>query len=346
MKIKHGFRWLLACTWLVSAIGFVFAQDPGGKIVLRVADSFPAGHYIAEQAVKHWMNQVRQASGGMVDFEYYPAEQLGKAKDLLDLTLAGTIDIGYASPSYISDRFPLSTVAELPGGFTASCTGTLAYWKLARDGVIAQKEMAPLGVRLLVTMAIPGYQLNTRSRFESLKDLEGMKIRTAGGAMDATMRRLKMVPIRIPGPEMYEAASRGTVDGVILPWASVLAYKLDEHVKYTTVGENFSGYIANYIISEARWKKLPERVRKLMWDAGEASTRNACGFADRANEADRDRLKQRGMHFVQLSAADRKQIETQLATVANDWAESLDKRGKPGTEVLKAFRAALAQEGR
>ena len=83
-----------------------------------------------------------------------------------------------------------------------------------------------------------------------------------------------------------------------------------------------------------------------MWDAGEASTRNARGFADRANEADRDRLKQRGMHFVQLSAADRKQIETQLATVANDWAESLDKRGKPGTEVLKAFRAALAQEGR
>lgn len=105
-------------------------------------------------------------------------------------------------------------------------------------------------------------------------------------------------------------------------------------------------YIANYIISEARWKKLPERVRKLMWDAGEASTRNACGFADRANDADRDKLRQRGVHFVQFSAADRKQIETQLATVANEWAESLDKRGKPGTEVLKAFRAALVQDGR
>jgi hypothetical protein len=39
---------------------------------------------------------------------------LGKAKDLLALTQAGVIDIAYVAPGFVSDKMPLSVVAELP----------------------------------------------------------------------------------------------------------------------------------------------------------------------------------------------------------------------------------------
>lgn len=334
----------LVCVFL--AFGSAAALGQEKKIVLRVADAFPLGHYIAEHAAKYWMDAVKRSSGGAVDFEYYPAEQLGKAKDLLALTVSGVADVGYVAPSNVSDKMPLSAVAELPGGFPTSCAGTLAYWKIAKDGILAQKELEPNGVRLLFTLALAPYQIFARQKFDSLKSIEGLKIRTTGGAMDTTVRKLKAVSVKMPGPEINEALSRGTIDAGVFPYASVLSWKWDAHARFATVGENFGSFIASYVISETRWKKLPENVQKIMLEAGEAATRNACAQVDKSIDADIEKLQQRGVTLVKFSTADKKEIESLLATVSTEWAEALDKRGKPGSEALKAFRAALAQGGR
>ena len=98
---------------------------------LRVGDSLPLNHFFAEQATKVWMAEVTKKSGGAVQFEYFPAEQLGKAKDMLALTQSGVIDIGYVVPTYVQDKMPLTAVAELPGTFRSSCEGTMAFWKIA-----------------------------------------------------------------------------------------------------------------------------------------------------------------------------------------------------------------------
>lgn len=44
-----------------------------------------------------------------------------------------------------------------------------------------------------------------------------------------------------------------------------------------------------------------------------------------------------------LQAADKRALAELMHDGGRVWAENLDKRGRPGTEVLKAFRAALAQ---
>ena len=162
------------------------------KIVLRVAASLPPGHFLIKHGTKYWMESVTRATNGLVEFQHYPAEQLGKAKDLLALTLSGVTDIAYVVPSYHPEKMPFSAVAELPGIFPTSCVGTKAYWSLAKDGLLFQKEFAPNGVRLLFTLAIPPYQLWMRKNFETLKEVENSKIRTAGGAMDVTIRHLSM----------------------------------------------------------------------------------------------------------------------------------------------------------
>ncbi|OGA33589.1 MAG: C4-dicarboxylate ABC transporter [Betaproteobacteria bacterium RIFCSPLOWO2_12_FULL_62_13b] len=332
----------LSLVALAAALVATPAHAQDKKLVLRVADSFPQGHYLSRYATKYWMETVTATTKGAVEFEHYPAEQLGKAKDLLALTLSGVTDVGYVGTAYVSDKMPLSAVAQLPGSFATSCEGTLAYWKLAKDGILAQREFAPNGVRLLFTVVLPPYQVGTtKQKIEGLKSLEGLKIRSTGGALDGVVRKLKAVPVQIAAPEIYEAMSRGTVDGGVLPFSSLFPYELHKLLKYSTIGENLGSFVANYVISEARWKKLPENVRKAMEDAGEAATKRTCALVDKDQDTDIEKLRQGGMTLVKLPATEHAALAALMASVGQEWAETLDKRGKPGTEVLKAFNNAL-----
>src|ERR1700748_1950098 len=81
-----------------------FAQS---KITLRFADALPATHLFTATVAKPWMDEVTKATNGAVTVEHYPAEQLGKAKDMLSLVQSGVADIAFVTPIYISDKLPL-----------------------------------------------------------------------------------------------------------------------------------------------------------------------------------------------------------------------------------------------
>jgi TRAP-type C4-dicarboxylate transport system substrate-binding protein len=312
-------------------------------LTLRVADSFPVGHYVAEYATKYWMREVERLSEKGVVFEYYPAEQLGKAKDMLSLVQSGVADIGYIAPSYITDKLPLSAVAELPWNFSSSCAGTKAFWKLAQSGgELSTRELKPLGVRTLFVLMLPPNQLIlAKARFDGLQSIEGLKIRTSGAAKELLLRKLKAVPIQVAAPELHEAMSRGTIDGMLIPLSSMPPYELEKLSKIGTFEENFGGFVISYGISEARWQTLPPAVQKAMTEVGEETTARACRLVDGDSSKIEAKVKSAGMSLVRLSDGDRKIVLDASSSVGRDWAGTLDKRGKPGTPVLRAFEEAL-----
>src|SRR4051812_16419338 len=118
---------LLIVTAVASGMGAASAQT----VKFRVADVYPTGHPVSTTTIKVFMDDLKARLGDKIEFEYYPAEQLGKGKDLLSLTQSGVVDIGLIVPSYISDKLPLSAVSELPGGYKTSCQGTLAMQQLS-----------------------------------------------------------------------------------------------------------------------------------------------------------------------------------------------------------------------
>mgnify|MGYP003334326858 CR=1 FL=1 len=311
---------------------------------LRVGDSLPLNHFFAEQATKVWMAEVTKKSGGAVQFEYFPAEQLGKAKDMLALTQSGVIDIGYVVPTYVQDKMPLTAVAELPGTFRSSCEGTMAFWKLATgDGVLAKREYQPNGTRVMFAIVMPPYQIFSGAKpLGNLKAIEGMKLRTTGGAQDTLVTKLKGVPVRMAAPDLHESLSRGTVDGMVFPASSILAYNIEPMVKAGIVGENFGSAVLSYMISENRWKSLSPVVQKAMTEAGDAVTKKICAYADQELAADLEKIRTKGSgSLAPLPSAEKAQLTALSATVRADWAQALDARGKPGNEVLKAFTDAM-----
>lgn len=340
MNPLHKTGTLVAVLCAAASLTSLAAQAQDNKLVLRVADSFPQDHYVPRYLVKYWIDTVTAASKGELTFEYYPSEQLGKAKDLLSLTVSGVADVGYVLPSYVSDKMPLSDVVNLPGKFSSSCAGLTALWKLSTDGILAQREYAPNGVRVMFSFVAAPYQIVMRSGFSTLKDLEGRKLRSVSWAQETILRHLKVVPVRMPAPDTYEAMSRGTIDGTLLPYSSIESYKLP--AKYVSVGENFGPVAGHYMISEQRWKRIPAHLQKIMQEAGETASRRACALIDKEENDELNKLRQRQVAEVRLSPDDKRQLATVNSAVAQEWADALDKRGKPGTEVLKAFNDALA----
>ena len=315
------------------------------KLTLRVADVYPAGHFVAESLTKPWMDEVTRATGGQVTFQYYPAEQLGKGKDLLALTLSGVADVGLVIPAFVSDKLPLSAVAELPGGFATGCSGTDAFAALAKPGgFLAEKDFGPNGVTVIFSTVLPPYGIFSRLPLSSLKAFEGQKIYSTGGAKDITVRKLGAIPTRMSTTEVFESMTRGTIDGGLMSYSTALAYNLQNLVKAGTLGENFGSGVITYVMSNSRLAQLPAKTREALVEAGVHMTKKACEAIDASVMRDIERLRQAGVAVQPLPEADRAEVAKLMASVGQEWAADLDKRGKPGTPALAAFREALQSQ--
>jgi len=330
-------RTFLISFFMVASIIFAQAADP---ITLRVADSFPKGHFLVKLMLEPWMEEVKKRTNGAVSFEHYPAQQLGKAADMLKLTQTGVADIGYVAPGYVSDKMPVSEVAMLPGAFAHSCQGTLAYWKLAKSGVIAEQDYAGNNIRLLLAVTLPQYRIFTvKQPVKDVGDVTGLKLRSTGGAQDLTLRALGAVPVRMAAPDAYESLSRGTMDGLLFPLESVVAYGADKLVKHATDGFGFGSFIVSYSISETAWKKLTPEIQKAMVDVAEEKMPSVCQEVQKADETTKQKLEAAGVRFEPLQPDKFRDL---LKGVNKTWAEGLDSRGKRGSDALKEFDATVA----
>tara|TARA_R110000868_G_scaffold141079_1_gene357174 strand:- start:491 stop:1573 length:1083 start_codon:yes stop_codon:yes gene_type:complete len=313
------------------------------QTVLRIADYLPSGHFISKFMAEVWMGRVAELTNGEVTFDYFPGEQLGKAKDLLSLTQSGVVDVGLAAPSYITDKLPLSGVAELPEAFSNSCEGTLAYWSLVKPGgIIDQNELEPLGVRALFSLVLAPYQFYlARAPIDGVNAAQGLKLRAPGGPKVLMTRRLGGVPVQMGAPEIMESLSRGTIDGLFLSHSSIADYDLHHHLKYGTEGENFGSAVIMYVINLDTWKETIPEVQQAFTQAGEEVVESACKETDKDSIISQKVIEEAGVTFVELSAKDRASFRTVLAGVNQQWAEDLDRRGKPGTKVLRTFQRSL-----
>ena len=322
---------------LMASTVLARGADP---IKLRVADSFPKGHFLVKLVLEPWMEGVTKRTNGGVTFEHYPAQQLGKAADMLKLTQTGVTDIGYVAPGYTSDKMPVSEVAMLPGAFAHSCQGTLAYWKLAKSGIIAEQDYAGNNIRLLLTVSLPQYRIFTvKQPVKDVADVAGLKLRSTGGAQDLTLRAIGAVPVRMAAPDAYESLSRGTMDGLLFPLESVVAYGADKLVKHATDGFGFGSFVVSYSISETAWKKLTPEIQKAMVDVAGEIIPSACQEVQKADETVKKKLEAAGVHFETLQPDKFSEL---LKGVKKSWAEGLDSRGKRGSDALKEFDAMVA----
>lgn len=332
----------LLATLAVSAS--LLATAVQAETRLKVADSFPTSHYISVEAAKKFMDEATRLSNGELQFDYFPTEQLGKAKDLLQLTTTGLTDIAYIVPSYAPDKLPMSSVAELPGMYSTSCEGTHAFWKLIDEGgILNREEFEPNGVVPLMGFALPPYQISVTAKpLDGIDALKGQKIRAAGGAFELTLRALEAVPVRMAAPEIREALVRGTIDGSVGPLVSLAPYDLLTVMRHGTQKASFGGFVGTYSISKEVWDGLSQEQQAALKEAGRSTMEHFCTYADDNEAAGAKAFEEAGGTLWPYSAEQNAELAERVQPVADDWATRLEERGLPARQVLDAYKAARA----
>lgn len=338
-KAGKALAFVAACLTTMSS---ATAQE---QQTLKYAYVLPATHYLWTEGAKIFTEEVTAGTNGNVAFEVYPAAQLGK--DNLAVLNSGLADLALIIPSYSSDKMPLSTVSELPGMYADSCEGTSKFWEIAKPGgILYEEELKPLGLYPLFAAVLIPYRILTSSKEVSkIEDLNGLKIRANGSAMNKTMHALNAVPVRASSPELYDAVSRGTVDGALFTLNALEQYSLDQVLNYMVEGPQLGSAGIIIAMTEKKWNTLSAETQKVMTNAAEMTQKRLCKWMDEDEKKVRNKLVSSGkLKPKTLTAEEIAEWHQQVESVAADWANEMNGVGKKGKEVLKAFQQANSSQ--
>lgn len=315
------------------------AKDP---TPLRLADDYAPSHPFVEYGASVF---IEEAEANGIGIDYFPAGQMGNPEDLAVLLETEVIDVGSTAPAYLESKFPLSSVSDLPSDVSDSCVAANAMMDLlGEDGILYEEEFKPRGLRPLWVAVLPGYELQTATqRVESPEDVEGLLIRSAGGALDAATDHIGAQAVSMPGGDAYEAMARHTVDGVGFTYISAHQYGLQGVADYSTDGLNMGSFVLPYVITEDAWDSLSSEQQDTVTRSAEVANETLCEGVNKETALAKEEMGEGGLTYVPIEGENAEAWDEVLSGVRDDWAASLDDAGMPGTEVLNAYEEAVAR---
>lgn len=337
---------------VVQALGAGAALGGFGAVLLpRRAEAattltfsswLPPRHPIVVNAYEPWADAVAKATDGRVKVRILP-KPLGGAPAHFDMARDGVADITYGLHSFTpGDRFLMSRLAEFSFLGDNAADLSAAYWTQYQKHLAAAKEHA--GVHTLgVYCHGPGVIHNRARPILAADDLKGLKFRVPGGYVSDLMGRMGVTPLLAPSPEVYEMLANKVIDGVTFTLEALTAFKLTEHLKYSTT---VPGGVYNtswfFVMNEGKWNALPDAdkdaVSKL---SGESFARRVGKAWIDADTNAMDKIKAAGIQITAGDAALVKAIAAHATAIEDAWAkEAQEKRGIDGKAALKEIRAA------
>src|SRR5690606_19652803 len=146
--------------------------------------------------------------------------------------LTGVSDIAFGLPGYTTEEFPRTMLSMSPALFDTAEEGTNAI----RDNI---DLIAPDFARahlLVLWSSEPAILMTRNVPVRSIEDLAGLKIRTADQVAATLLTNWGAVPVPLPASEIYMALDTGVIDGLFIDPSGVPSFRLEEVVKFATLG--------------------------------------------------------------------------------------------------------------
>lgn len=323
----------------------IAASAMADDIELRHASYLPPEHFGTRLIIEPLIERIAEYTEGSVTVQNFPGGQLATAPGTLNAVSSGIANMGLIGVGYVGDSMPMSTIIELPGAFGDLAAGHAAYWQLIEDHLL-EAEFLENDVRPIMLSLLPQTQivLMGTPEINSLEDMAGLKIRVPHATAAEAIAAMGMVPVEMPISDLYLAMERGTVDGAVVLTASIPSYNLNEIAGSVTTNLAMGSIAFVTAIAESDWQALdPEQQEQLMragMETGTASVDTMLSVNGRAEGA----LEEGGMNLITLNEATLAQIEEALASIQEDWVESVAARNPAAAEIAAAYEALLAAQ--
>ena len=296
----------------------------------------PAGQVFIK-VFQELAGDLTEKSGGRLQVTLYPAGELPyKGTEYLRTVGRGLVEMGEIVGGFTFGDAPSLVLPDLP--YIALDDGESKVLR-AHMVPVAQAALRSHGVEPIAWGVYPRRQIVMRAPVKGLADFKGKKIRTAGGLEAEYLKVWDAVPSFVVWAEVYPAAQRGIVDGVMTATVAIETAKLYEvapHFIQIDGPENHF-FIA---VNQAAWKALPPDLQQTVkavaaewmdkWDRTIVK-----GEDPRALERMRDKGQVKSV--VALTRAEREQTRRGVIAPLRDYVKT-----KIGPEGLAAYEKLLA----
>lgn len=306
------------------------ARAAGMKMrIAHGANEVHPGHVLATS----FAEALEELMPGGFDVQIFPNRQLGGDKQLLEGTVAGTMDVTAVSGVLI----PLVT------GRQAMNAWQLPF--LVRDykhfgelalGEVGQKildDLKPAGIVGLAT-ADTGQRnfLSAKSKVSSLPDFSKLKTRIVPVPLHKQIwETVGTSPVGMPYGEIYGALETGVIDAVEINVSSMLGENLWEVGKNFTLTGHYPWHMVT-LMSQRYWDTLNKEQKAVAIEAGRISVSKTLAYAENQDMEGRETLKTKGVEITELSDLDL--MRKQVSSMTDEWS----KKDALIAELVKAAR--------
>ncbi len=317
------------------------AAPTGEVIELSLVSEYPGTHPGVTGAIIPWIKEVEEKSGNKVKITFNEPNALVPKTDAYDSVVSGMVDILAGWPSNNPGKFPLVSVVELPFIVPNGAASVYVLQELEKKYPEFQKQFEE--TKLLWQWSGASTQLHSNKPVQTVGDLKGMKLI---GTAPATLEDIKMLganPVELPGADIYMAMERNMADGVILPFAAVKSFKVDEVSKYHTL-LNMSVGPFYMVINKDKFSSLPADVQKIIEESsvemGFKTNKAIAGPETKLIEG----LKGSGHTFYDISDADRQKMLEMLKPKYDNWVKDMEKKGYVNAQQILNDAMSLSAE--
>ena len=287
-------------------------------------------------------NIVEADTNGSIEVEVYPSNQLGSAKEHVQLVRDNVIQATLTSTGAISSYYPRIDVLNLAFAFDHNAATYDVFdgpfgAELSRD-----IEASVSGVKVLGFPDTGGFFAVTNSKhaIKNLEDFKGIRVRTMTlPSHQKIIQSLGGEAYPLAWGEVYSGLQTGVIDGQMNPVPIISFAKFAEVQKYMTLTNHlFAPY--TFMVSKAFWDDLTADEQRVLNYAANSCVVASRGLSRVIEASDRGLagLKDK-IEVTALSAESRDQFKSAAQPVVLKHIE--ETLGAEGVALLGLFQKEL-----
>ena len=242
---------------------------PADARELRSADTHVDG-YPTVEAVKYMGVLLSQRTDGRLTIKVYDSAQLGEAKDTIEQTQFGALDMNRINLAPLNQVAPETIALGMPFLFRS-----VEHMHQVLDGPIGEEVLAAMEPHGLIGLAF--YDSGSRSFYNSkhpintVDDLKGMKLRVIqSDVFIAMVEALGGNPTPMPFGEVFSAIQTGVVEGAENNWPSYWSTRHYEVAKFYSLTEH-SMTPEMLVMSKMTWDTLTPEDQQIVRETAKES---------------------------------------------------------------------------
>jgi TRAP-type C4-dicarboxylate transport system substrate-binding protein len=292
-----------------------------------------------------WAEKVEADSDGRISVEVYPSLQLGGGvADLVPQLEDGIVDIIWTLPGFAPGRFPGTQGLELPFMNTGD---SASMSPAAMEFITTHLGPEFEGIKIISVHATDPSLVHTVDKpIEKLEDFAGLKLRVAGRFIGEAAKGLGATPVGMGLGDVYEALSRGQVDGMLINWAITKPFRFYEVTEYHTDVPLYQSMLMT-LMSQASYDKLPDDLKAVIdQNSGVEYAKRMGEIWDSQTEPAKQATVDAGDTIITLSDAEIARWKEAVQPAYDAWIEEMNAQGYDGAALFQALQEITAKYGR